>query len=135
MAEYHADDEMKQRRYELKVNKTDPEADLWYGFLSDFRDRWGIRYTRQKILGKYIVDFYCPKAKLIVELDGSHHYTPTQKKYDEERTAWLESQGYKVIRYSNLQLEENFEGVCMDIWRMTMERAKKYSPRRIRQTK
>jgi len=84
---------------------------LWYDFLREYP----IKFTRQKVLGKYIADFYCAKANLIIELDGSQHYEDESLISDEKRTAYLEQYGIKVIRISNLDILKNFEGVCMYI--------------------
>ena len=71
-----------------------------------------MRFTRQKVLGKYIVDFYCAKAKLIIELDGSQHYEDSNVQKDADRTAFLEGYGLKVIRIANNEVHHNFRGVC-----------------------
>ncbi len=93
---------------ELRKNMTKEERHLWYDFLREYP----IRFTRQKVLGKYIADFYCAKASLVVELDGSQHYEDIGIVRDEKRTAYLEGYGIKVIRISNLDVLKNFEGVC-----------------------
>ena len=87
---------------------TKEEKRLWYDFLRTYP----IRFSRQKVLGKYIADFYCAKAKLVVELDGSGHYTEEQENYDKERTAFLAGYGLTVVRIPNNQIHENFRGVC-----------------------
>lgn len=92
----------------LRKNMTKEEKHLWYDFLRTYP----IRFLRQKVLGKYIVDFYCAEAKLVVELDGSGHYTESGKQYDKERTVFLEEYGLTVIRISNLEIHNNFRGVC-----------------------
>ena len=70
------------------------------------------------MIGHYIVDFYCHEAKLVVELDGSQHYTPEEMEYDRKRTAYLEQQGLKVIRFSNLDVMRQFRDVCGTIHEM-----------------
>jgi len=70
------------------------------------------QFNRQRIIGKYIVDFYCAKTKLVIELDGSQHYEEKTIKDDAVRTQYLESIGLKVLRFSNLDIDRNFEGVC-----------------------
>ena len=70
---------------------------------------------RQKVIGNYIVDFYCKKAKLVIELDGSQHYTEEISKYDEERTKYLEQYGLMVLRIPNIEIKRNFKGVCENI--------------------
>jgi hypothetical protein len=71
-----------------------------------------VRFQRQKAIGEFIADFYCAKASLIVELDGSGHYDPEQKIKDKIRTKHLEKLGIRVIRFSNRDVERNFYGVC-----------------------
>ena len=92
----------------LRKNMTKEEKHLWYDFLRTYP----VRFSRQKVLGRYIADFYCAKAKLIIELDGSGHYTDEKRQYDEERTAFLEKYGFTVIRIPNTEIHENFRGVC-----------------------
>ena len=87
---------------------TKEEAHLWYQFLC----RYPLRFRRQYVIGNYITDFYCHKAKLVVELDGSQHCTPEELEYDYKRTSYLESQGLKVLRFSNLDVMRQFRGVC-----------------------
>ncbi|MBR5239076.1 MAG: endonuclease domain-containing protein [Clostridia bacterium] len=92
----------------LRNNMTKEERHLWYDFLKHYP----VRFIRQKILGKYIADFYCAKANLVVELDGSSHYEDIGLKNDAERTIYLEQYGIKVLRFSNLDIQSNFSGVC-----------------------
>ena len=92
----------------LRKNMTKEERHLWYDFLRDYP----IRFVRQKVLGKYIADFYCAKAKIVIELDGSGHYTEDRKQYDIERTAFLEEYGLKVIRVLNSEIINDFRAVC-----------------------
>ena len=96
---------------ELRKNMTKEERHLWYDFLRNYP----IKFTRQKVLGKYIADFYCAKANLVVELDGSGHYEDVGLMNDEKRTQYLEQYGIRVIRISNLDVLKNFERVCMYI--------------------
>ncbi|MBQ7986180.1 MAG: endonuclease domain-containing protein [Clostridia bacterium] len=96
---------------ELRKNMTKEERHLWYDFLKDYP----IKFLRQKVLGKYIADFYCAKANIVIELDGSQHYEDDGIISDEKRTEYLEQYGIKVIRISNLDVLKNFEGVCMHI--------------------
>ncbi len=95
----------------LRKNMTKEEKHLWYDYLKDYH----IGFIRQKVIGKYIVDFYCAKAKLVIELDGSQHYEDKTIEKDNLRTEFLEQYGLKVIRISNLDISKNFEGVCMFI--------------------
>ena len=95
----------------MRKNMTPWENKLWYQFLRSYP----VRFQRQKAIGEYIVDFYCAKAKLIVELDGGGHYTEQQKTHDEKRTAELEKFDLKVLRRCNLDIDKNFYGVCEQI--------------------
>ena len=92
----------------LRKNMTKEERRLWYEFLC----RYPVRFYRQKVLGTYIVDFYCAKAKLVVELDGSQHFVPEGLTYDAERTEFLSGYGLTVLRIPNNEVERNFSGVC-----------------------
>ncbi len=87
------------------------EKKLWYSFLKDF----SFRVLRQKPINNFIVDFYCAKLQLVIEVDGDSHYTNEVKDYDEERTQILEGYGLKVIRFSNDQVLNEFDGVCQRI--------------------
>ena len=99
------------RAKELRKNMTPQERHLWYDFLS----KYPVRFQRQKSIDNFIADFYCFKAKLIIELDGSQHYTDEGLARDNERTAILTSYGLEVIRFSNSDLDKNFYGVCEHI--------------------
>ena len=92
----------------LRKNMTPWERKLWYNFLRNYP----VRFQRQKAIGNYIVDFYCAKAKLVVELDGGGHYTPQQEEKDQLRTKELEAMNLKVERISNMDIDRNFNGVC-----------------------
>ena len=87
---------------------TKEERHLWYDFLRTYP----IRFSRQKVLGKYIVDFYSAEAKLVIELDGSQHYNEDNMAQDAQRTDFLESYGLRVIRIPNNEVSRNFAGVC-----------------------
>ena len=93
---------------ELRRNMTKEDRHLWYDFLRSYP----VKFSRQKVLGKYIADFYSAEAKLVIELDGSGHYTEKGSKKDEERTAFLECYGLVVIRIPNTEIHQNFHGVC-----------------------
>ena len=92
----------------LRKNMTKEERHLWYDFLRSYP----VKFLRQKVLGQYIVDFYCAEAKLIVELDGSQHYEDKEMEYDAERTTYLELYGVRVLRIPNNEVNQNFSGVC-----------------------
>ncbi len=96
---------------ELRKNMTKEERHLWYDFLKTYP----VRFLRQKVLGRYIADFYCAKANVVIELDGSQHYEDEGLVNDKKRTEYLEQYGIKVIRISNLDVLKNFEGVCQYI--------------------
>ena len=95
----------------LRKNMTKEERKLWYEYLNNYP----YRFRRQVTVGTYILDFYCAAAKLAVELDGSQHCEPAELLYDERRTAWLNSQGIYVLRFSNLDVLRNLSGVCRQI--------------------
>ena len=92
----------------LRKEMTKEERHLWYDFLR----KYPVRFTRQKVLGKYIADFYCAEAKLVIELDGSQHYQDHNMEKDVERTAFLAGYGLTVIRIPNNEIARNFRGVC-----------------------
>ena len=96
---------------QLRKEMTKEERHLWYDFLREYP----IRFTRQKVLGKYIADFYCARAGLVVELDGSQHYEEEALAKDAERTAFLEVYKLRVLRIQNNEVNRNFEGVCLYI--------------------
>jgi len=93
---------------ELRKNMTPWERKLWYEYLRYYP----VRFQRQKAIGNYIADFYCAKARLIIELDGGGHYEPKQMFLDSQRTAELESMNLRVIRICNLDIDRNLRGVC-----------------------
>ncbi len=95
----------------LRRQMTKEERHLWYDFLKTLPQT----VNRQKVIGQYIVDFYCAEAKLVIEIDGTQHYEEEGGKGDFERDSYLYSLGYTVARYSNRDIHENFEGVCTDI--------------------
>ena len=92
----------------LRKEMTKEERHLWYDFLHSYP----IRFSRQKVLGKYIADFYSAEAKLVIELDGSQHYEDSNAEKDTERTVFLEGYGLTVIRIPNNEVSRNFRGVC-----------------------
>ena len=102
----------------LRKNMTKEERHLWYDFLRFCRPR----FRRQEIVSNYIVDFFCHEAKLAIELDGSQHCEPAAIAYDSKRTAHLEALGIILIRYSNLDVQNNFEGVCQHILMLLEQR-------------
>ena len=105
---------------QLRKEMTKEERHLWYDFLRGYP----MRFSRQKILGKYIADFYCAEAKLIIELDGSQHYEPEEMQKDADRTSFLEGYGLTVIRIPNNEVTGNFCGVCEYIDTAVKQRTK-----------
>ena len=95
----------------LRKNMTKEERHLWYDFLKTLP----ITVNRQKVIGNYIVDFYIATAKLVIELDGSQHYEEKGIENDAKRYAFLNGLGIKVLRYSNLYVNQRFESVCQEI--------------------
>ena len=93
---------------QLRKEMTKEERHLWYDFLRSYP----VRFSRQKVLGKYIADFYCAEAKLVIELDGSQHFESENITKDEERTVFLEGYDLTVIRIPNHEVNKNFQGVC-----------------------
>ena len=102
----------------LRKNMTKEERRLWYEYLHNYPHR----FRRQVTFGNYILDFYCAAAKLAVELDGSHHCEPAELLYDARRTAYLNSLGIYVLRFSNLDVLKNLPGVCQQIDLVVSER-------------
>ena len=95
------------RAKELRKNMTAAEKKLWYGYLRTLK----FRVLRQRPIDYFKVDFYCPKLKLVIEIDGESHFTDEGKAYDQERTERLEGYGLKVIRFTNQEVLNNFEGI------------------------
>ena len=96
---------------QLRKAMTKEERHLWYDFLRTY----SVRFSRQKVFGKYIADFYSAQAKIVIELDGSQHYEDEDLLYDAERTAFFREYGIMVIRIPNNEVNNNFYGVCQHI--------------------
>jgi len=109
---------LAQNARNLRNRMTEEERHLWYDFLKKLPQT----FHRQKVIGPYIVDFYCPAAKLVIELDGSQHYEPEGMEQDRARDAYLQSRGLAVVRYTNLEIHRKFDGVCVDIRRRLGEK-------------
>ena len=103
---------------ELRRNMTPQERHLWYDFLRDFE----INVYKQRIIGNFIADFYCHSARLVIEIDGSQHYTMEGRSYDEARTEIIQRYGIEVIRFANSDVDNNFTGVCYMIEKKIRER-------------
>ena len=104
----------------LRKNMTKEEKHLWYDFLKNY----DVKFNRQKVLGRYIADFYSAELKLVIELDGSQHYDPEAKLYDEERTEFFKGYDIEVVRINNLEVTRNFRGVCLYIDKIVKRRMK-----------
>ena len=96
---------------QLRKEMTKEERHLWYDFLRSYP----VRFSRQKVLGNYIADFYSAEAKPVIELDGSQHYEQSYAQKDDERTAFLKGYGLAVIHIPNNEISRNFCGVCEHI--------------------
>ena len=95
----------------LRNNATREENRVWYDCLK----RLPYTFQRQKPFGDYIVDFFCAEAGLIIEIDGSQHYTEEALEYDKRRDDYLRNRGFEVLRISNYDVNTNFDGVFYDI--------------------
>ncbi len=102
---------LSERSKKMKKNMTREESKLWYQFLRSYP----INFVPQKVIGNYILDFYCKRVRLSIELDGSQHYMGPQKEYDKTRTSFLELYEIKVLRFPNSAIWEEFGGVCEKI--------------------
>ena len=108
----------------LRRNMTPQEKHLWY----DFLQKYPIKIYKQRIIDNFIADFYCHKALLVIEVDGSQHYTVEGKSYDEARTEILKKYGLYVLRISNKDIEENFYDICEFIDKTIKERISQLPP-------
>lgn len=98
-----------EKRRILRKNQTKPEELMW----SKLRNRQflNLKFRRQYGIGEYIADFYCPKFRLVIEIDGESHFAKEAIEYDKIRTQFIESLGIKVVRFTNKEVMENIEGV------------------------
>jgi very-short-patch-repair endonuclease len=104
--------EYKQRRQALRRNLTEPEKRLWQVLRNK---QMGEKFRRQHGIGHYIVDFYCPALKLVIEVDGDSHFTEDAQRYDRERNKFMSSLGMTTLRFKNDEVMSNLEGVCQSI--------------------
>ena len=104
---------LRKNAQKLRREMTKEERRLWYDFLKQLP----LTVNRQKVIGRYIVDFCCASAKLVIELDGSQHYESEGTASDWERDYALNQLGITVVRYSNSDINRNFDGVCADLLR------------------
>ena len=105
--------QLRKNAQKLRREMTKEERRLWYDFLKQLP----LTVNRQKVISRYIVDFYCASAKLVIELDGSQHYESEGTASDWERDYALNQLGITVVRYSNSDINRNFDGVCADLLR------------------
>ena len=103
----------------LRRTSTAQERKLWYLFLRDYP----VKIYKQRIIESFVVDFYCAQARLVIELDGSQHYTEQGKAYDAERSAVLEQYGLLVLRFANNDVDNYFNAV----WKLRRSKDKRYS--------
>jgi very-short-patch-repair endonuclease len=104
---------LKQLSRQLRENMTDAEKHLWAKVR--MKQLNGHQFYRQKPIGDYIVDFFCPKAKLVIEIDGSHHFVGETVEYDSIRDDYLSNLGLRVLRFTNTEVLTNIEGVVESI--------------------
>ena len=104
---------IQDRARELRREQTPAEQQLWARLRN--KQLYGLKFRRQHPIGRFIADFSCVSERLVVELDGDSH--STQEEYDQERTAWLEDRGYRVIRFANRQIERQLDAVLAEIAR------------------
>ncbi len=100
---------------------TKEESKLWFDFLRNYE----IKFRRQRVIDNFIADFYCAKSKLVIEIDGKHHLSDDRAEYDDLRSAYLKSMGIRVIRFSNDEVNNNFNIVCSEIDKAVKEFSKR----------
>ena len=111
--------ELTYRARQLRQNMTAEERHLWFDFLKEY----SVKFQAQKVIQYYIVDFYCSKAKLIVELDGEQHISTEKAEHnDSVRDKRLKELGFEVVRFSNYEINHNFRGVCETIDSLVKEK-------------
>ena len=101
-------EKLKKRSQDLRKHATAEEKTLWYQYLKNYPVQW----NRQKVMDNYIVDFYCSKASLVIEIDGSQHYEEENMEYDQRRTEYLNGLGIEVIRFTNTDISKRLRYVC-----------------------
>ncbi|MFM2483313.1 endonuclease domain-containing protein [Celerinatantimonas sp. YJH-8] len=103
----------KKRRQELRGHMPEPEQRLWHRIRGQ---QLGVKFRRQHGIGNYIVDFYCPKLALVIELDGDSHYVKNAQHYDQLRDDFMDSLGLKILRFTNQQIMDELDMVLQVIW-------------------
>ena len=109
---------MLSRARELRRDMTPQESKLWYQFLR----RYPVKIYKQRIIESFIADFYCSRAQLVIELDGAQHTTEQGRQYDSERSSIFSQYGLEVIRFSNHEVDFQFEAVCERIHQVIQSR-------------
>ncbi len=117
---------LKQTARNLRANMTESENVLWQRLRR--KQLRSIQFYRQKAIGQFVVDFYAPQAKLVVEVDGSQHLDPEYAQQDARRTATLEGQGIRVLRFNNLQVLQKLDAVVEAIFQALPDEEKKIPP-------
>ena len=110
--------QLQSNARKLRNEMTKQERHLWYDFLRNFE----IQFYRQKVIENYIVDFYCARAKVVVELDGGQHFEDADRSKDHRRDERLKSLGYEVFRFTNFEVDHNFFEVCEAIRLVVLKR-------------
>ena len=105
------DNSQLQNARRLRREMTPHERKLWYLFLR----KYPVKVYKQRIIGRYIVDFYCASARLVIEVDGSRHYEPHGSAYDAERSEFFKTLGLEILRFSDREIDRDFHGVCEQI--------------------
>jgi len=115
----HSRTYLKEKRSELRKNMSPPEARLWVELSNKKLN--GYKFRRQHSIGNYIVDFYCPKAKLIVEIDGKTHLDPSTEHNDFVRDEYLKNLGYRILRFDNKDILNQFPYIIVEIENALLE--------------
>ena len=108
------------RARNMRKEPTEEENKLWHLYLKKIRPR----FTRQKIIGSYIVDFYCPKLKIVIEIDGVQHYLEENTDYEKRRETYLQNEGYKLLRFYNSDINKDLKNTETTIYYTCVERGK-----------
>ncbi len=106
--EVQKNNKLLENAKKLRRDMTPQEKHLWYDFLKNYP----IKIYKQRIIDNFIVDFYCHKARLVIEIDGAQHYTPEGKSYDNERAKIIEQYNLHILRFSNNDIDTKFDSVC-----------------------
>jgi len=122
---YHNADQREFARH-LRTNMTDAERRLWSVLRCE--QLKGFKFRRQAAIGPFIADFVCFRAKLVIELDGGQHNEELNRAYDDQRSAWLQAEGFRVLRFWNHHVFENLEGIGEVIWTALQEQLGVLSP-------